>query len=178
MGAVTQLPKEEQKAASATARATVECLFKGDGRNLPGFMIGRQICVTMCFFFIARVTTMNVNTDESDENNVFGVPDGVQTFFNTGLLGALLTTIVSSISWQLVASAFPVAFLSNPIVYALLRICLFLEATGICSASWVIAMIHRKAAGFQVDEVYVGTPEEREATEGDTENGLADEIET
>ena len=55
------------------------------------------------------------------------------------------------------------AFLSTPITYILLRICLFLESTGICTGAWVLASIHKKIAGFKVDEVYVGTAEERAA---------------
>jgi hypothetical protein len=69
-----------------------------------------------------------------------------------------------------VASAFPVAFLSNPLVYLLLRLCLILEASGICSAAWVLALIHKRIAGYQVDEVYIGTPEERAAKESSDEN--------
>ena len=109
-------------------------------------------------FFVARVTSVEI---EDDEENIFGVGDGLQEFFNTGLLGAVFLTIVGSISWQLVASAFPIAFLSNPITYILLRICLGLEATGICQGAWVIAAVHRKISGFQRDEVYIGTAEER-----------------
>jgi silicon transporter len=157
--AVTKLSKGEQ-AQHSVAVKTYELLFRGGGRNLPGFMIGRQICVTMCFFIIARITTLDVDVDAGDET-VFGVSDGLQAFFNTGLLGAIITTIAASIAWKLVASAFPVAFLSNPLVYILLRWCLILEASGICSAAWVLAFIHKRIAGFQVDEVYIGTPEER-----------------
>ena len=47
--------------------------------------------------------------------------------------------------------------------YVFLRICLLLEATGICSGAWVLAGIHRRIAGFQRDEVYIGTAEERAA---------------
>jgi Silicon transporter len=101
------------------------------------------------------------------------VSDVVQSFFNTGLLGALITTIVASLSWQLVASTFPVAFLSNYMVYLVLRFCLLLEATGICSASWVLAWLQRKFSKFQVDEVYIGTPEERAAkNQEDNEEAL------
>jgi hypothetical protein len=53
--------------------------------------------------------------------------------------------------------------LSNPLVYIFLRICLLIEATGICAGAWFMASIHKKVAGFQLDEVYVGTPEERAA---------------
>jgi len=158
--AVAKMTKEERE-GHPWAKRTCELLFRGDGRNLPGFMVGRQMCVTLCFFIIARVTTLNVEVGTGE--NIFGVSDGLQTFFNTGLLGALITTIVASITWQLVASAFPMAFLSTPVTYVLLRIALLLEWTGLVSASWVLAMIHKKVAGFKYDEVYVGTAEERAA---------------
>merc|ERR550525_1551976 len=113
-------------------------------------------------FFVARVTSLDIDPDDPEApENLFGVDDGVQKFFNLGFLGALITTIVASIAWQLVASAFPIAFLSNPFTYLLLRICLFLESTGICNGAYVIAMIHAYLAGFQRDEVYIGTAEER-----------------
>lgn len=149
---------EEERAKSPWAKKTCDVLFKGDGRNLPGFMVGRQMCVTMCFFIVARVTTIRLN---EGEGNMFGVSDGVQEFFETGLLGALITTVAASITWQLVASAFPMVFLSTPITYILLQFCLFLEWTGLCQGSWVIARIHRKIAKFKRDEVYIGTAEER-----------------
>jgi hypothetical protein len=157
--AVAKLRKEDRGNAKC-AQMTCDLLYKGKGMNLPGFMIGRQLCVVSCFFVIARVTTIKM---KDGEPNIFGVSDWVQNLFNTGLLGAVITTILGSISWQLVASAFPIAFLSNPFTYILLRICLFLEWTGICSGAWVIAKIHRKIAGFQRDEVYIGTAEERAA---------------
>jgi len=155
--AVAKIPKSE-RGDSVWAQKTCELLFQGSGHNLPGFMIGRQLCVVSCFFIVARVTTLNVT---AEQENVFGVNDAAQEFFNTGLLGALITTILASISWQLVASAFPIAFLSNPLTYIFLRICLLLEATGIASGSWVLAGIHKKIAGFQRDEAYIGTAEER-----------------
>merc|ERR1711937_974012 len=83
--------------------------------------------------------------------------------FNLGFMGALVTTILGSITWQLVAGQFPIAFLSNPIVYVFLQGALLLEATGICSAAWFFALIQKKITGFQYDEVYIGTAEERAA---------------
>ena len=151
---------EEERNANPWARWTCELLFGNGGRGLPAFMIGRQLCVVSCFFFIARCTTVSL---EDGDENVLGVGDGAQKFFETGLLGALITTIVASIAWQLVASAFPLTMLGNPVTYILLRVCLFLESTGICSGAWVLASIHRKFAGFQKDEVYIGTAEERAA---------------
>merc|ERR1712194_291167 len=125
-------------------------------------MCGRQMTVTLCFFIIARVTTVNV--DVGKDENIFGVSDGIQqSMLNLGFMGAITTTILGSIAWQLVASSFPIAFLSNPIVFCFLQAALFLEATGICSAAWFFAVLQRKAMGYQLDEVFVGTPEERAA---------------
>jgi silicon transporter len=155
--AVAKLTPEE-RGSSLFAKKTCDLLFKGEGNNLPGFMIGRQLTVVSCMFFVARVTSVSM---DDGEENLFGVSDGLQSLFNTGLLGALALTIVGSIAWQLVASAFPLAFLANPITYYLLQICLFLEATGIASGSWVLAAVHKRIAGFQRDEVYIGTAQER-----------------
>ena len=169
--AVTKMTKDQQ-GDSKCAKMTCDLLFKGKGRNLPGFMIGRQLCVTLCFFIIARVTTLDVSIGV--DQNIFGVSDGIQEFFNTGLLGALITTILGSIAWQLVASAFPIGFLSIPLTYALLVFCLALEATGIVSGAWVVAKINRKLRGIKRDEEYIGTPEERAAKEkGDKDEELA-----
>jgi len=140
------------------AKKTCALLYFGEGNNLPGFMIGRQLLVVSCMFFVARVLSVRL---EGDETNIFGVSDGAQALFDTGLLGALLLTIIGSISWQLVASAFPLAFMRSPITYVLLRVCLALECTGIAQGAWVLAAIHKKIAGFQRDEVYIGTCEER-----------------
>lgn len=156
--AVTKMTKEEQGDARC-AKMTCDLLFDKDGRNLPGFMIGRQICVVGCMFIVARVCTLNVEVGTGE--NVLGVSDGFQSFLNTGLLAALITTIIGSIAWQLVASAFPIAFLSNPVVYFFLRWCLFLESTGICSGAWVLARIAEKVTGWKTDVHYVGTPEDR-----------------
>ena len=158
--AVSKLQKKE-RGEHPMAMRTCELLFRGEGRNLPGFMVGRQMCVTLCFFVIARVTTLNVEIGVDE--NIFGVSDSIQKFFNMGFLGAIITTILGSISWQLVASAFPLEFLSNPLVFVFLKLCLWLEATGICAGAWFLGIIHKKVAGFQLDEVYIGTPEERAA---------------
>merc|ERR1719361_1081388 len=160
--AVTKMTKDEQGDARC-AKMTCDLLFDKQGRNLPGFMIGRQICVVGCMFIVARVCTLNVVIGTGE--NVLGVSDGFQSFLNTGLLAALITTIIGSIAWQLVAGAFPLAFLSNPVVYFFLRWCLFLEFTGICSGSWVIGHIWDLVMGYKNDEYYVGTAEERKQRE-------------
>jgi len=155
--AVAKIP-EADRGDSTFAKKTCDLLFIGEGTNLPGFMIGRQLCVVSCMFFVARVTSVDL---PDDEDNIFGVSNSMQELFNTGLLGAHIVTIMGSISWQLVASAFPLQFLANPLTYYLLRLCLFLESTGICTGAWVLAAIHKHICGFQRDEVHIGTAEER-----------------
>jgi hypothetical protein len=76
-------------------------------------------------FVIARITTLDIEV--GIDVNIFDVPDGVQEFFNTGLLGALITSVVTSLAWRVIASAFPFEFLSNPLVYFMIRFCLLLE---------------------------------------------------
>merc|ERR1712087_400823 len=157
---VAKLTKDE-RGTNSWALSTCDILYnRRGGLNLPGFMIGRQLCVVTCFFVVARVTTQNVGEGETP---VMGLPDLVQEVLNFGFQGALITTILGSITWQLVAAVFPVAFLSTPFTYILLRICLFFEWTGICNGAWVIAGIAKSLFGYQLDEVYIGTPEERKA---------------
>jgi len=157
---VAKLPANE-RGTSFFGQKTCELLFKGNGRNLPGFMIGRQLTVVASFFLVASITGLNITPGEG--NNIFGIKDGAQAFLNYGFHGAVITTILASITWQLAASAFPIAFLNNPLTYVLLVIALFLEFTGLCSGAWVLARIFKSSLNIQYDEVYVGTPEERMA---------------
>ena len=159
--AVAKMTKAE-RGEGKFAKMTDKLLYFGEGNNLPGFIIGCQLCVVSCMFFVARLTSVKL---EEGDPNIFGVRNGAQKLFNTGLLGALMLTILGSISWQLVASAFPLPFMQSPITYFLLRWCLFLEGTGICQGAWVIAGVHKKISGFQRDEVYIGTAEERKKQE-------------
>jgi len=161
---LAKMPKDK-RGANKYVTKTCKLLFRGNGHNLPGFMVGRQLLVVGCYFIIARITTQNVDVNDSKSDNVIGVSDGFQQFMNTGLHAVVITTIFASISWQLFASAFPFLFLSNPLTYMLLRICLLIEVTGICVSSWALAALHKCISGFQYDEIYVGTPEERACEE-------------
>ena len=146
------------------AKETCKDLFAAkDGQpgvNLPGYMIGRQLCVVSCMFFVATVTSTNV---KPGEETILGISEGFQKFCNTGLLGALITTIVGSIAWRLAGSAFPIFFMNNSLAWVMLKVCLGLEASGMLNGAWVLGWIHKKVAGFQRDEIYIGTAEEREA---------------
>jgi Silicon transporter len=157
--AVSKLTKAERE-QSFFAKKTCQLLFENNARGLAAFMIGRQLSVVSCMFFVARISSVSMSENDP---NMFGVSDGIQKLFNTGLLGAVIVALLGSIPWRLIASAFPMVFVNNPIVYIFLRICLFFEMTGICSGAWVLAAIHAKLEGFQRDEVYIGTAEERAA---------------
>jgi hypothetical protein len=163
--AVSKLTKVERE-QSFFAKKTCKLLFENNARGLAAFMIGRQLSVVSCMFFIARISSVSMN--EGSEN-IFNVSDSIQKLFDTGLLGAVIVALLGSIPWRLIASAFPMFFVNNPIVYIFLRVGLFFEKTGICSGAWVLAAIHAKIEGFQRDEVYIGTAEERAA------KGLADD---
>merc|ERR1711933_281782 len=81
-------------------------------------MIGRQLTVVASFFLVGSITSMNIVPGTGE--NIFGVSDSAQKFLNYGFQGAVITTILASITWQLAASAFPIAFLNNPFTYILL----------------------------------------------------------
>jgi hypothetical protein len=163
--AVSKLTKAERE-QSYFAKKTCQLLFENNARGLAAFMIGRQLSVVSCMFFIARISSISM---DEGSTNIFNVSDSIQKLFDTGLLGAVIVALIGSIPWRLIASAFPMFFVNNPIVYVFLRVCLFFEMTGICSGAWVLAAIHAKCEGFQRDEVYIGTAEERAA------KGLADD---
>lgn len=160
--AVAKMPRELQERFPMAKRSCL-LLFDEANDNVPGFLAGRQVSVTLCFFILARLTTIAPNNTEDGEDNISGVPDHLQGLFETGLPGAIITTIAASILWQLAASAFPMTFLSIPLVPLLLRWCLLLEATGICSGAWVVASLQKRMIGFKYDELYMRAPEERES---------------
>ena len=159
--AVSKL-RVNERGSNWFAKKSCELLYAGkDGQpgvNLPGYMIGRQLCVVSCMFFVALATTTNV---PAGEPTILGIPEGLQQLANLGLLGALVTTLVGSIAWRLAGSAFPIFFLSTPPAYIMLRVCLTVESIGILNAAWVLGWIHKKVARFQIDELYIGTAEER-----------------
>merc|ERR1712110_585600 len=146
--------------------AAYNCKLMFTGKNLQAFLIGRQIFVASLMFIVARVATLDMG---DTSGNIFGASDSLQNFFNTGLLGAVILTIIGSLAWRIIASSFPLAFMSNPFIYFIIRICLFLEVTGIASAAWVLALIHKSIVHYQPDEVYIGGNTEVKEEENDLE---------
>merc|ERR1712238_26552 len=139
--------------------ATLVALFQGRTSVTTKYpSISTGVSVFLFFFFMAVVGML-----EGMQIAIFGVSDGAQAFLNYGFQGAVITTILASITWQLAASAFPIAFLNNPFTYLLLVIALTLEFIGLCSGAWVLARVMKTVLKYNYDEVYVGTPEERMA---------------
>jgi hypothetical protein len=166
---VVHMPEQELKQYS-TAHRLCQYVFKGS--NLQTFLIGRQIFQTLVMFLIARITTV----DTGDEN-LLGVSDGLQKFLNTGLLGAVFSTILASLAWRVLAATFPFAFLSSPLSWFIIRFCMWVEMSGICSTAWLIAGVQKKVFGYKLDESYLGkgvglepdeASSEQEATDGQT----------
>ena len=148
--ALINMPEEELQ---SHAVAYTNCQLMFSGQNLQAFLIGRQIFAASLIFIVARIASLSIPAGES---NIFNVSNSVQQFFDTGLLGAVVLTIIGSLAWRIVASSFPLAFISNPVIYLIIRICLIFEATGIASAAWLLALIHKTIVGYQPDEVYLG----------------------
>ena len=137
----------DQLAAHPAASRTCEYAMKGN--NLQAFLIGRQIFQTVIMFVIARIMTL-----KDGATTLLGDNAVLQSILSTGLLGALISTVVASLSWRILAWTFPVAFLT--IGFVPVKICLWIEKTGVCSVAWLIAHFQRHAVGMKYDEVYLG----------------------
>jgi len=151
--AVVKLDRESYSSYSI-ATANCDLLFKGT--NLGRFLIGRQLCVCACMFIAARCFTIDKEHPEIFAGDTsFEASPGFQDFINTGLLGAVVTTMIGCLIWRIIASSYPLLFMSNPIIYLTIKLCLAIESTGICSASWALGKIHRKIANYKPDEYYL-----------------------
>lgn len=106
---------------------------------------------------MARIATVDATHKDfkDDGETTFGVSQGVQAFNTTGLLAALVTTIMGSLIFRVLASCAPLIFLSSPIITFFIRICLALEHTGIMQFSWVTAKAVKFLFCFQDDNKYL-----------------------
>ena len=151
--ALINMPEEELQTHKVAAS---NCKLMFADQNLESFLIGRQIFVASLIFIVAKIATISI---EEDGKNIFGVSNGFQRFLDTGLLGAVVLTIIGSLAWRIIASSYPLAFMSNPIVNIIIRVCLLLEASGICSACWVLVRFQKRLIGYEPDDVYLeGAP--------------------
>jgi len=158
--AVVKLDDSEYRSSYKIAAANCDLLFKGN--NLGKFLIGRQVLVCTSMFVAARCFSINKEHEDIIAGSTsFEASPGFQDFINTGLLGAVVTTILGSLIWRIIASCFPLAFLSNPIIFVIIKVCLFLEFTGLCSASWVLGKVHKDLVDYQPDSVRLeGAPKQ------------------
>ena len=151
--ALINTSEEELIETSTMAYSNCQLMFD-NGNNFQSFLIGRQIFVAALMFIVARIATINVEVGQG--LNIFGVSDSVQSFLNTGLLGSIILTVIGSLAWRVIASSYPLLFMSNPLIYIIIRACFLLEATGICAASWLIAVVMRIVFRLKNDNVYLG----------------------
>lgn len=133
------------------AKRNCDVVFRGN--NVEAFLVGRQMFQTLIQFSIARM----ISFDTSVKDNIFGVSDSLQKVFNSGVLGALITTIIASLSWRVVANAFPLAFLSNPASRPIIYLCFCAEGTGLGNIAWIIARGYEKIFGLKHDDYYIGS---------------------
>ena len=106
---------------------------------------------------VARITTIDANNEDIKNHGetTLGVSEEVQAFINTGLLAALVTTILGSLMFRVVASSAPLLFLSNPIINMFLRMCLIVEYTGIMQFAWMVAKGVRRLLCYHADYSYL-----------------------
>eukprot|EP00299_Pterocystis_sp_00344_P009251 c3833_g1_i1.p1 GENE.c3833_g1_i1~~c3833_g1_i1.p1 ORF type:complete len:483 (-),score=110.88 c3833_g1_i1:93-1505(-) len=156
--AVLKMDQTKIKASHPMAHANCELTFRGN--NLPAFLVGRQICVTICMFVVARITGIDTKHHYFESGHTtFDFSSSMQDFINTGLLSALITTIIGSLSFRVIASAAPLLFLSNPLINLIIRLCLGLEATGVMNFSWLTAIITKWCMRAKPDDFYTKAPE-------------------
>jgi hypothetical protein len=150
--------------ANPTARRNCEFFFSGsqgmkdnnhelNNKKFQAFLAGRQTTQTVIMFMIARI--ININMKEEGET-LFGVPSLVQAIlFKSGLLNALVSTILASLMWRVTANYFPMFYLGSPISIWIMRFGLLVDGTGLCDSAWILAKIPAVIVGYKPDEYYI-----------------------
>jgi hypothetical protein len=127
------------------------CQVFFDGRNMSAFMVGRQFMVALTMILLGRVTGYS-----GGDGDISGEDWGMGSGFNewglqSGFLGALFVCNVAQLMTQVTASLFPAAFINNSFLIYILRIMLFIEATGIVTACWPLSWAMSNAFGLKKD---------------------------
>ena len=137
--------------------------------KLPGVVLLRQLIVGFGFFAVGSITDRN--NKEGEGNTTFGIQNSAQKFLNFRFCGAVITTIIASISLQMLALASPITFLNLLGMYILLIITLFLEFAGIsfraCPIFLYHAIVHSILSTLGITSMYDPGPL-WEHTTGDT----------
>jgi hypothetical protein len=161
-------PEEFKVHAGAEANGAVAFA----GNNLQCFLIGRQALTAMSMFVLSTICGVQANlTKEVEFTNstgtftkeegytILGLGNGISTaFLETGLSGAVVLTIMASLSGQVIASAFPLGFCGFPGMWIVLYACLLTEFIGLTHFAWPLADGVQALMGnlMQNDEVYLG----------------------
>jgi len=161
-------PEEFKVHPGAEANAAVAFA----GTNLQGFLIGRQILTALSMFVLSLITAIQADLTEVSSNGdvvditVFGVPEGLSAgLLETGLLGALVLTVIGSLAGQVMASAFPLGFCGFPGMWIVLYACLLAEFVGLTHIAWPLADGVQALLGplMRDDEYYIDPPPEEKA---------------
>jgi hypothetical protein len=153
--AVLKMPKEVY--AGTIAGANCDLLFCNKSA-LPKFLVGRQIVVASLMFTVGRVVSVDAGHPEVEAGRTsFDVGADFQTFLNLNFCGALITTIIGSLVWRIIASSYPLLFMSNPVIYILIKFCRVLEATGLFSSSFATAKAANLVWQLKDDDFYLKT---------------------
>ncbi|KAG7344610.1 silicon transporter [Nitzschia inconspicua] len=156
------------------ARRNCQLIFGSGGdkgyhdSKLNSFLVGRQIAQTVVMFMIARIVSVNMKVPGE---TMFGVSATVQKIlFDSGLLNSLVFTIFASLSWRVTANFFPMLYLGSPLSIWIIRLCLLVDASGICDAAWVFAKIVSYLVGYKSDDYYIAAATAAAATDDKPED--------
>ncbi|CAK8683180.1 unnamed protein product [Clavelina lepadiformis] len=120
--------------------------------NVERFLMGRQVLVVFLVFFIAKLTTIEL--DDLENGLFFPVPHWLYvSLLQTGFLTCILVVIVAQLMPQIVAAKYPVHFLNFRVMPIAYYLCTFVEATGLTHACWVLSYLMGKIAGMTNEDV-------------------------
>jgi len=155
-------PEERESMRELYPRADANCnyLFSNDGKKLQAFMIGRQILITLLMFFLSQVCAIDGAVTSDVGEPVFGISAGAhKAFLETGLLGAIITTLLGSLVARVIATKFPMPFTNVAIMRPIINFCMALEFTGLTHCAWPLAwglrFILGHSFGWHYDAHYI-----------------------
>jgi hypothetical protein len=153
--ALARTPLSSIKATSPKAHAICKLLFTG--RNMQAFLIGRQTLVAMMMVLLGRATGYaggegQLVANEEPSNDDWGMGKGFNKWMlQTGFIGAIFVVNVAQLATQVTASIFPIAFINNHFMYYILKVMLFIEASGVVNACWPLSWLLSWAFSLKKD---------------------------
>jgi len=153
--ALARTPLSTIKATSPKAHAICTLLFTG--RNMQAFLIGRQTLVAMMMVLLGRATGYagsegQLVSGEEPSDDDWGMGTGFNKWMlQTGFVGAIFVVNVAQLATQVTASIFPIAFINNHFLYYILKVMLFIEASGVVNACWPLSWLLSWSFSLQKD---------------------------